>query len=148
MTLSALTASTTTTTPEAWPDSPALRDVLRWAADDLPDVDQAADVALAVQVARTLLPQVLDSDLEACVVALNGHLPALVDGAQVYAAAVAYGPAAACAAAACMAARTDPSWSLKWAHDAYVAAHFETDPDASLTFVVDLIGQYRRLPSL
>ncbi len=147
MTLSALTPSTITTTPEGRPDTPALRDVLRWAADGLSDVDQgdaddqAADVALAVHVAQTLLPQVLDSDLAACVAALNGHLPGRVDHNKLWDGTP---PAAACAAAACMAARTDPSWSLKYAHDAYVAQHFDVDPDASLTFVLDVIGLYRR----
>ncbi len=122
------------------PVSPALRDVLLWAADDLLDAERAADVALSVRVARGLLPLVPDRDLEVCVAALEGHLDVPVDGDVVFDRAVAADPAGPCAAAACLTARHDPGVSLCWSHDAYVAAHFDADPRASLTFVAGLLA--------
>lgn len=127
-------------TPHTTVDSPALREVLLWAADDLLDAEQAADVALALRVARGLLPLVRDSDREACVAALDGHLDVPVDGDLVSERALAAGPAGPCAAAACLTARRNPGVSLCWSHDAYVSAHFDVDPRASLTFLVGLIG--------
>ncbi len=120
--------------------SPALRDVLLWAADDRLDVDEGAGVELAVRVARGLLPLVLDCDREACVAALDGHIDVSVDCDLVFDRAVAAGPAGPCAAAACLTARRDPGVSLCWSHDAYVAAHFDADPRASLTFVAGLLA--------
>ncbi len=120
--------------------SPALRDVRLWVADDRLDVDEGADVELAVRVARGLLPLVLDCDREACVAALDGQCDLPVDCDLVFDRAVAAGPAGACAAAACLTARRDPGVSLCWSHDAYVAAHFDADPMASLTFVAALLA--------
>ncbi len=122
--------------------SPALRDVLLWAFDDRFCVDRDVDVALAVRVARGMLPLVLDCDREACVTALEGHLDASVDSDAVFDRAVAAGPAGPCAAAACLTARRSPGVSLCWSYDAYLAAHFNADPDASLTFVVGLFTTY------
>ncbi len=122
------------------PVSPALRDVLVWAAGDRLDVDEGADVELAVRVARGLLPLVRDCDREACVAALDGHQDLPVDCDLVFDRAVAAGPAGPCAAAACLTAYRDPGVSLCWSHDAYVAAHFDADPRASLTFVAALLA--------
>lgn len=125
--------------------SPALRDVLLRAFDDRIFDDRDVDVALAVRVARGMLPLVLDCDLEACVAALEGHLDVSVDSDAVFDRAAAAGPAGPCAAAACLTARRSPGVSLCWSHDAYVAARFDGDSDASLTFVVGLFTTYGSL---